>query len=259
MLVVKRSGEREEFDEGKTLQGIMRSGASRSEAEDILGRLVPQLYDGISTEEIYRKVRAQMNNRSAARFGIKKGIMALGPEGRHFETLVGHLMRAEGWKVTVRVTMDGRCVSHEVDLLMARGEENAIAECKFHNSPGMKCAIQTALYVQARWEDISARKSMTAPFLITNTRFSSEVERYARCVGMRLLGWRYPEERGLEQMLEERRLLPITVLSMRRQEMMALLERDIVLASEVISRRDEVASVLGRESFASVASQAASL
>jgi hypothetical protein len=217
---------------------------------------MPQLYEGISTEEIYRKVRSLLNARSAARFGIKKGIMGLGPDGRNFETLIGHLMRAEGWDVKVRVMADGRCVSHEIDLLMSKGEESTMAECKFHNSLGCKCTIQTALYVQARWEDISARRRMTPPLLVTNTRFSGEVEKYAKCMGMRLLGWRFPEARGLEMMLEEHRLLPITVLSLRRQDVASLLQRDIVLASEILTRKDEVAAILGREAYANAAAQA---
>jgi hypothetical protein len=256
MLVIKRSGEKEDFDAGKTLQGIMRSGASRAEADEVLARLTPQLYEGISTEEIYRKVRALLDHRSAARFGIKKGLMGLGPDGRHFETLIGHLMRAEGWDVTVRIMMEGRCVSHEIDLLMAKGGERTIAECKFHNSLGCKCSIQTALYVQARWEDLSARSGMIPPLLVTNTRFSSEVEKYAQCVGMHLLGWKYPGQGGLESLLEQHGLLPVTVLPLRRQELNLLLERDIVLASEVLTRRSEVAPLLGRDPYAKAAAQA---
>jgi hypothetical protein len=256
MLVIKRSGEKEDFDADKTLQGIMRSGASRAEADEVLARLRPQLYDGISTEEIYRKVRALLNTRSAAKFGIKKGIMGLGPEGRHFETLIGHLMRAEGWDVQVRVMMEGRCISHEIDLLMAKDGQRTVAECKFHNSLGCKCSIQTALYVQARWEDISARGGMIPPLLVTNTRFSSEVEKYAQCVGMHLLGWKYPEGGGLEALLEQHQLLPTTVLPLRRQEVGLLLERDIVLAREVLTRRAEVSALLGKESYAKAAAQA---
>lgn len=256
MLVVKRSGEKENFDAAKTVQGIMRSGASSAEADEVLARLMPQLYDGISTEEIYRKVRALLNARSATRYGIKKGIMALGPDGRHFETLIGHLMRAEGWDVRVRVILDGRCVSHEIDLLMMKDGERTIAECKFHNSLGCKCTIQTALYVQARFEDLAARERMTPPLLVTNTRFSSEVEKYAQCIGIRLLGWKYPETRGLEAMLEEHHLLPVTALPLRRQEMALLLQRDIILASEVLTRRSEVAPLLGRDAYAKAAAQA---
>jgi hypothetical protein len=259
MQVIKRSGEREDFDPEKTLQGIMRSGAGRAEADDILARLRPQLYDGITTEEIYRKVRALLNSRTAARFSIKKGIMALGPDGRNFETLIGHLMRAEGWEVHVRQILDGRCVSHEIDVLMQKGDEATLAECKFHNELGCKCTIQTALYVQARWEDIACKRKLTPPFLVTNTRFSSEVEKYGRCMGMRLLGWRYPEERGLERMLEEHGLLPITVLSLRRSEIALLLEKDMVLASDVLTRRDEAAAILGREAYARAAAQAETL
>ena len=49
--VIKRSGEREEFDPLKIVSSMIRSGAPKEEAESILRTLEPKLYDGISTEE----------------------------------------------------------------------------------------------------------------------------------------------------------------------------------------------------------------
>ena len=45
----------------------MRAGASSAEADEIVDRLMPRLYEGITTEEIYRQVRAMLDARGAAR------------------------------------------------------------------------------------------------------------------------------------------------------------------------------------------------
>jgi hypothetical protein len=59
--VIKRSGESEEYDRSKTMTAIIRSGTTADEAEGILAKLEPKLYDGITTEEIYRRVRALLD------------------------------------------------------------------------------------------------------------------------------------------------------------------------------------------------------
>jgi hypothetical protein len=85
LQVIKRSGEREEFDPEKTRRAIMRVGVSDQEADAILDRLGQQLYDGISTEEIYRRVHDLLDGRKAAKYGLKKAIQRFGPDGENFE------------------------------------------------------------------------------------------------------------------------------------------------------------------------------
>ena len=141
----------------------MRAGSSAEEAQGILVKLEAKLYDGITTEEIYRRVRALLNERSAIRFGLKKAILALGPEGRNFETLICHLFQAMGYEAKVRQTVQGRCITHEIDVIMEKDGKRYMAECKFHNSLSLKCAVQTALYTYGRFLDVDASSRPSVP------------------------------------------------------------------------------------------------
>jgi hypothetical protein len=87
MKVVKRSGEREEFDRRKTIAAVMRAGVTPEEAEGIVQRLETQLYEGITTEEIYRRVHEMLQGRKAARYSLKKALLRLGPEDAGLESL----------------------------------------------------------------------------------------------------------------------------------------------------------------------------
>jgi hypothetical protein len=259
MYVIKRSGEREEFDPDKTRLAIMRSGVSAGEADDILDRLLGQLYDGITTEEVYRRVRALLAADTKTRFGLKKAIMNLGPEGHHFESFIGLLFQEMGHKVKVREVAQGRCVQHELDVLAENAEHRYMVECKFHNSLGIKCTIQTALYTYGRFLDLQERLKLSKPWLVTNTRFSSEVVQYGECVGMGLLGWRYPEGEGLEILVERHRLYPVTILELRRAEIRTLLDNDFILVKDVLCQQERVLSLLPRQNGERLIAQAKGL
>jgi ATP cone domain/Restriction endonuclease len=247
LKVTKRSGDIEDFDRSKTRTAVIRAGASSAEADEIVDRLIPRLYEGITTEEIYRQVRAMLDARSATRFGLKKAILALGPDGRNFETLVFRLFQAMGYQAKVRETVQGRCITHEIDITLEKDQERYMVECKFHNSLSMKCAIQTALYTYGRYLDVDAAFDLKYPYLVTNTRFSSEVVKYADCVSMKLIGWKYPEQGGLEDLIERYRLYPVTMLDLKKSDIRTLLEKDMVLVADVMQRRDVVILSLGRD------------
>jgi hypothetical protein len=50
------------------------------------------------------------------------------------------------------------------------------------------------------------------PWLVCNTKFSDDAAQYASCKGMKIIGWNYPEGQGLEYLIEEKKLYPITML-----------------------------------------------
>lgn len=259
MWVIKRSGEREQYDRSKTKAAILRVGVADDEAEGLLDRLAPQLYDGITTEEIYRRVHQMLEGRRALRYGLKKAILRLGPEGMNFETLVARLFQAEGYQIEVRRTVQGKCVSHEVDVLLRRGQEGYMVECKFHNSLGIRCNIQCALYTFARFLDIGQSIPLTAPILVTNTRFSSDVDRYAACVGMKVLGWNWPLSEGLEDRLERQQIYPITIFDLRRYDQANLLDNGILLVSDLLDQREKVYRLLPRDTAEDLIAQAGQL
>jgi len=247
MRVVKRSGELEEFDPSKAVNAIIRVGVPRDQAESILERLKPDLYDGMSTEELYRRIRTQLPSCQATQFSLKKSIMLLGPDGHSFETLMARIFRELGYRTEVRQMLQGRCVTHEVDVVIFKDGVKGTVECKFHNSLGLKSGIQEALYTWGRFLDIKDPNSVTAPWLVTNTKFSSDVVRYARCMGMNLIGWKYPENGGLEQMIEKANVYPLTILDIKRGEQRTLLEHDFIICRDILERKAEMLALFPRE------------
>jgi hypothetical protein len=256
MQVIKRSGEQEEFNPWKTVSAMVRSGVPQDEAEGVLRALEPQLYDGITTEEIYRRVHQMLKGRKAARYSLKKAILRLGPEGENFESYIARLFQTEGYETKTRQFLNGKCIKHEVDVLMTRGQERVMVECKFHNYLGIKCTIQIALYVYARFLDLKESETLDRPMLVTNTRFSLDALRYASCIGMELLGWNSPERGGIESLAEQHRLFPVTILEMRHNDLETLMAHHFIVVDDILARPKEVNLLLSRESAENILSQA---
>ncbi|MDD1772194.1 MAG: restriction endonuclease [Methanomassiliicoccales archaeon] len=247
MRVIKRSGEAEEFDPEKAIYALLKVGATRSEAECILQRVMPELYDGITTEELYRRIRAQLPTGKAQQFSLKKALMLMGPDGHSFETFMARVFREMGYHTDVRLTLNGRCVTHEVDVVITKGDYRASVECKFHNALGIKSGIQEALYSWGRYLDIRDVNDLDSVWLVTNTKFSSDVVKYANCVGMNLIGWRYPDDGSLEQLISRNNIYPITVLNIKRGEQRTLLNHDFVVCRDILDRKPEMLTLLPRE------------
>ena len=247
MRVVKRSGELEDFDPAKAINAILRVGTSPEEAKAILESVKPYLYDGMTTEELYRRIRSQLPSPKAQQYSLKKAIMLMGPDGHAFETLMGRIFERMDYEVLVRQILKGRCVSHEVDVVVVKDGKKATVECKFHNSLGIKSTIQEALYTWGRFLDLKDTNGVAAPWLVTNTKFSSEVVRYANCVGMHLIGWKYPEDGGLERLIDEANIYPITILDIRRSEQRTLLCHDFVICRDILDRKAELLALFPRE------------
>jgi Holliday junction resolvase-like predicted endonuclease len=257
--VTKRSGAKEEFNDAKVKVAILRSGATAQEADEILKRLKTELYDGITTEVIYRHVHQMLQGRKAIKYGLKKAILRLGPEGENFERFMARVYEAEGYRTVVRSSIQGKCVQHEVDIILENDREKVMVECKFHNSLGQKSNIQCTLYSYARFLDLQTIHKFDQSCLVTNTRFSSDAIQYADCVGMRLLGWRHPEGAGLEQLVEKHSLYPITILEMHRSDLGMLLSNNFLLARDVLDRKVELERLLPSATAESLTSQVGEL
>lgn len=244
MRVIKQSGEREDYDERKVMSALLRSGASPEEANLIILRLQPKIYDGIPTREIYRLVRQMLDRKRRVRYSLKDAIFSLGPEGYYFEDLISRLFEELGYSVRVRECAKGRCVSHEVDILVEKEGVKHMVECKFHNRAGTRCGIQTALYTYARFLDLRETSAASTPWLVTNTKFSNDVIKYAECVGLNLIGWGFPQAKGLECLLENYKLYPLTTLQIRKDIKNALLSKGIITLKDAVMERDLLLELL---------------
>jgi hypothetical protein len=243
--VVKASGQTETFHIEKLANSLMRSGASEEAAWDIARQVAVQLAPSTPTRRIFRmakKLLRQYNRASDMRYSIKKAIYSLGPSGYPFEKYFARILKTQGYAVEVNPIMQGRCVTHEVDVFAKKESRGFIIECKYHSNGGIPTDVKIALYVNSRFNDIQQAHSLMQKqtvsieqgWLVTNTRCTSDAIKYAECVGLRVVSWKYPEKESLERMIENNRLYPVTILSsIRKNSIEALFKNDIILARDI--------------------------
>ncbi len=223
MYVIKASGKKERLNPRKLRRSLLRAGADRTTADEIIREVEDKAYDGISTRKVFQMVMRMLDEKhrgTASRYDLKGAIMRLGPSGFPFETFVGEVLEEYGYGTKVRTRVMGRCATHEIDVIAEKDGKRYLIECKYHNSVGTYIDLKEALYTHARFLDLTERGDFDGVWLACNTRASIEARRYAECVGMTLLCWRYPRNRGLETLIEKKNLYPITMLrSLDRKSM----------------------------------------
>lgn len=244
--IVKTSGEREEFSEHKLRKSLKKSKASSRIIDEIVEFIKSQLYEGMTTKEIYEKAFEMLRAKEgghAARYKLKNAIMELGPTGYPFEKFIAELLKRKGYKTEVGVFVEGFCVTHEIDVLAKQNNKNVYIECKYHNRPGIKSDVKIALYIQARYEDI-IKKLKGKPeetheiWLVTNTTPTQDAIQYAECMNLKTIAWSYPDKDNLQNMIEETGLHPITCLStLSSSQKQRLLAEDIVMCSDLLKNK----------------------
>ena len=222
MWVVKASGETEKFDPEKIKRTCLRAGASEELADKIVKEVMKKSYDGISTKEILRiaiKLLRKEKPHVAARYDLKGAMFRLGPAGFIFEHFIGEVLKEYGYQTRVHNIIKGYCVSHEVDVIASKDNKNYMIECKYHNLQGIYTGLREVLYTYARFLDLcegsknNSCQRFEQPWLICNTKFSDDTIQYAKCRGVRLIGWSYPEGNSLEKFIDDKKLYPITMIS----------------------------------------------
>ncbi len=242
--ITKASGEKVPFSEDKLRRSLERSGATDSQIDFVVDGVSDLLYDGIPTGRIYRKAYEMLRKRSrskAARYKLKKAIMELGPSGYPFERFVGAILEQQGFRTEVGVVVEGKCVSHEIDVLAVKNSKQILVECKFHNRPGVKCDVKVPLYIHSRFRDVEMSPNSESNhftehegWIVTNTRFTDDAISYGTCSGLVMLGWDYPQKSSLKNRIGLAGLHPVTCLSsLNRKEKEFLLDKGVVLCRTV--------------------------
>lgn len=250
--IIKATGEREEFHPQKLRNSLMRAGASNESADKIVVHIENELKEGATTKEIYHHafeiLKAGDEPKVTARYSLRNAIMDLGPSGFPFEQFVAEIFRAKGFETTTDFIAKGKCAEHEVDIVAWNPDKLIMVEAKFHNEFGIKSDLKVALYVKARWEDLidqtfnfGKERKLDEGWLITNTKFSEAAIKYAKCQDMKLVGWNYPENGNLQDLIEETRLHPITCLtSINPSDEKLLMASGIVLCRQARDNPDIV-------------------
>ena len=245
--VVKADGSVEQFKVQKLKRSLRRAGATNDEVKDIIQHIEPELYDGIKTQEIYRhafKLLREAEVPVAARYSLRRALFNLGPTGFPFEDFLARVIETEGYTTKTRVSIQGRCAPHELDVAAYREDRSFVAEAKFHSRPGIKSDLQVALYSYARFLDLKESKICNEDvcgigefWVITNTKFTSTAEKYAECCGLKLLSWDYPKHKNLHDRIQRAGLYPVTVLqTLSSSQKQSLIKRGHIVCSDVINK-----------------------
>lgn len=240
LLVKKFNGDLVPFDRNRLLGSLKRSGASDRTADLITQAIELESYDGISTQEIYKKASEllyQHQRGTEIKYRLKQAIMELGPSGYPFELFVGELFRQRGFAVETGVMMQGWSVMHEVDVVAKNPDKYYLVECKFHNDQGAKSDVKVPMYFQSRVYDLrrvlkngdKERKKSYVGWLVTNTRFTQDALKFGNDYGIVMLSWDYPKSGGLREWIELEGMHPITALSsLTKKDKKALLAAGVV-------------------------------
>lgn len=243
--IIKSSGERAKFSLNKLRNSLKHSGADHNLVAEILDKVHDELYDGISTTEIYNRAYALLKKKKsvfASKYKLKKAIYELGPTGFPFERFVSAILEYTGYATKVDVIMDGICVTHEIDVVAEKNGQTTIIECKFHGEEGRNCNVKVPLYIHSRFNDVKKHwdnkkretKELDSGWVVTNTRFTAHAIQFGKCVGLYLLSWDYPLEDGLKDRIDRLALYPITVSTLlTKREKQFILSRDVVLCRQL--------------------------
>ena len=244
--IVKSSGKKVKFSLHKLSKSLKRTGADEDTINKILDKVRDELYQGISTKEIYNRafvLLKKKNSYLASKYKLKKAIYELGPTGFPFEYFISAVLKNSGYITEVGKILQGKCVSHEVDVIAHKNNETTVIECKFHSQQGYNCNVKVPLYINSRYQDIKThwdtnKKNntiLTPGWVVTNTRFTEDAIKFGNCIGLYLLSWDYPENDGLKDRIDRLGLYPITTSTLlTNREKQFLLSREIVLCRDLI-------------------------
>lgn len=244
-LIRKADGELQAFSSEKLANSLRRTGATDYLIEEIVKDIESWLVEGTTTRKIYSRAFTLLRRKKrslAGRYSLKKAIMELGPTGFPFEYFMGHIFQSQGLTVETGQILQGKCVTHEVDVVATGEKEQHLVECKYYNSQGKYASVQVPLYIRSRVNDLISIREMMPEYegfvfhgwIATNTRFTRDAMNYGLCSGLKLISWDYPNGESIKAIVERENLFPITTLTqLTKAEKQQLMSKGIVLCKEL--------------------------
>ena len=221
IYVTKFDGRKEPFLKEKIIRTCLRMHASLEQAKLIADRIETEAYEGIPTKKILKLIFKHLKEFKPEikhQIDLREAIALLKPKP-DFERFVQLILKAYGYEVEGNRIIPGNCVEHEIDGILRKGDETIYLEVKHHFNHHVYTGLDVVLEVNSTLEDLkegfrNGKNSInfTQALIVCNTKFSEHAKRYAKCKGINLIGWRYPEEKGLERLIEEKKLYPVTFL-----------------------------------------------
>jgi hypothetical protein len=279
MEILKASGNLQDFSQGKLTSNLRRVGLREEDIDRVIISLnghISQAGDRhLSTKDLRHLVAETLLNfgegdgvKWRARYLLKEALYAMGPGGHNFEEYVGRLFAVDGFEVAVATILQGKCVTHEVDVYAKKEGQYNFVECKFHNDEGTRTEVTVAMYTHARFRDLhnghesghshpprpdhdhnadhAANKGhVDVGWLATNTKLTEQALDYARCANIQVLSLYLPEHNSITDRVFSRGLFPITSLSPLKSFAGELIPAGFVLARDVERLELDQAQSLG--------------
>jgi hypothetical protein len=272
MKIVKHSGDVVDYNPDKLRNSLVKSGANSTVVADILDHIEKEIYEGMPTKQIYKLAFGYLkkaSNSHAARYNLRQAIQLLGPAGFFFEKYMARLFEAENYETKSNLTLQGKCVTHELDVVIRKKDIIAMVECKFHTGREATTDVKVPMYILSRFNDLkenshvmfSGREVISKCWIITNNRFTSDAVTFATCSGIQLLSWDYPKELNLRDKIDNHQLYPITCLTtLSIAEKDKLLILDVLLVKEIINNSQSLEKIgLSQNRIHNVLKEAAAL
>jgi len=250
MKIIKHSGDIVDYNPEKLKNSLLKSGAGQLVVKDILRQLEQEIFEGMSTKQIYKLafgLLKKASNSHAARYNLRQAIQLLGPAGFFFEKFVARLFQSEKYEAQTNLTLQGKCVSHEIDVMIEKNNIVAMVECKFHAHREAVSDVKVPMYILSRFNDLKEKpfqlfgkkQPISKCWIVTNNRFSSDAVAFGSCSGLNMLSWDFPLDHNLRTKIDNNHLYPVTCLTtLSLTEKDKLLILDVILVKEIISHSD---------------------
>lgn len=239
-VVIKKSGEKELYQPEKVANSLRKIGAEEDLIKTVLITLDEKLPDVVTTKKLYREVfnlLSQNKPHLCTKYNLKNAIYLLGPSGYPFEKFFAKILDHYGYETKTNLFLAGKCLTYEIDILAKKEGNDYLIECKFHQFFRKKEEIKNILYVYARYLDLKENYPRSQAWLVTNTKFTSEVIKFAECYNIKLTSWNWPKEDNLFTLIEKKKLYPITILTKCQQKVFReFIKVDVILVEDLIKK-----------------------
>jgi hypothetical protein len=242
--VVKSDGRRQEFDPEKVRATLRHYGVTGDQAEEIIREIRGSLRDGVSTAKMLQMINQHLEWREVStwvRHDLRTALGRMIP-APDFEEYVRILLRAEGYHVEPNKIIRGHCVTHEIDGVAFKDGKLFYLETKHHSSTHTLTDFSVSLAAKAKLDDITRgyheglnQYLFDKVLIVCNTRLTEHARRYADCMGIDHLGWKTPDNRGLEAIITEKCIYPVTILkSLKVRERNRLSDAGVVTLNQLM-------------------------
>lgn len=255
MKVTKYSGELVHYDEQKLINSLRKSGADLAVADAIVKQIESEMYEGISSKRIYKRAYQLLKNISnvhAARYNLRTALLGLGPAGFFFEKFIAKVMQEQDFETKVNTSLNGKCISHEIDVLLLKKNIITMIECKFHSGQDAKSDVKIPMYILSRFNDVKDKKydlffsksTISKCMIVTNNKFTTDAIQFGTCSGLSMLSWDYPKKNGIKELVDRFRVYPVTCLtSLTKAEKDQLLILDCITIKDLIQHPDYLKTI----------------